>query len=332
MTVDDPQTQERIYVERVIPRISLNDCENRREEIKEQLYAAAIRSGFFTLCEQEFPSKKDIEEIFELSKVFFDYPMDLKMKTPHQKLLNTGYESATQIRPSTGTADQKESIQLQYHRFNENWPAEEDVGEEWREKTREFMLKCQKLSCFVMGLFAEALGYPEDFFSKAHDIEQPTAQTTLRLLHYFDCTGKAFEGNYWRAGPHTDFDSLTLLFQRTGDHGLEICPGRDAHTDFGYNDAWTAVPSRTGDIVINIGDMLMSWSDDMLKSNFHRVRLPNVGENQKDRYTVAFFNQANTDVVIQGPQKKYPPTTGRQFIEDAMRRNFERLQELQNSE
>ncbi|KAK6461679.1 hypothetical protein DFJ63DRAFT_314309 [Scheffersomyces coipomensis] len=313
------------YVDRVIPRISLKDCKNRRQEIKDQLFEAAKNSGFFSLCDQESPSKSDIEEMFKLSKQFFELPEETKMKTPHQKLLNTGFESASQVRPSTGTADQKESNQLQYHRFNENWPAKEDVGEEWRNKTKEFFLKCHNLGLFLMELFAEALDYPVDFFSKAHNITVPTAQSTLRLLHYFDSTGKVFEGNYWRAGAHTDFDCLTLLFQRTGDHGLEVCPGREAHTDFGYSDQWTPVPSHTGDIVVNIGDMLMSWSDDVLKSNFHRVRLPTADENQSDRYTIAFFNQANTDVIIQGKNKKYPAVTGKQFIEDAMRRNFELL-------
>ncbi|ESX00007.1 hypothetical protein KL918_005286 [Ogataea parapolymorpha] len=316
------------YIERTIPKISLKDKDKRREEIKEQLFYAAKNIGFFTLCEQDCPSREDIEEMFRLSQKFFGLSHDVKMKTPHIKLLNSGFESCSQIRPSTGTADQKESLQLQYHRINQNWPAEEDVGKEWREKTKAFMEKCQHLSDFVMELFAEALGYPTDFFTKAHIISSDTAQTTLRLLHYFDTSGKKFDGNFWRAGPHTDFDCLTLLFQRTGDHGLEVCPGREAHTDFGYSDKWTPVPSKTGDIVINIGDMLMSWSDDILKSNFHRVRLPTPDENQGDRYTIAYFNQANTDVVIQGPLKKYPPVTGKEFIEEAMRKNFERLQNV----
>ena len=29
----------------------------------------------------------------------------------------------------------------------------------------------------------------------------------------------------WRAGGHTDFDCLTLLFQRAGQGGLEVCAG-----------------------------------------------------------------------------------------------------------
>ena len=35
----------------------------------------------------------------------------------------------------------------------------------------------------------------------------------------------------------------------------------------------------------------MRWSDDKLKSNFHRVRMPTPGEDQGSRYSIAYFNQ-----------------------------------------
>ena len=38
--------------------------------------------------------------------------------------------------------------------------------------------------------------------------------------------------------------------------------------------------------------MLMRWSDDRLKSNYHRVRMPRAGEYLGPRYSLAWFNQA----------------------------------------
>jgi hypothetical protein len=35
----------------------------------------------------------------------------------------------------------------------------------------------------------------------------------------------------------------------------------------------------------------MRWSDDKLKSNYHRVRMPTPGEDQGSRYSIAYFNQ-----------------------------------------
>lgn len=149
------------------------------------------------------------------------------------------------------------------------------------------MAKTHSLSMNILSVFALALGFPEDFFLKAHDVNRPDAQSTMRLLHYHDITGTQFPPSYWRAGPHTDYDCLTMLFQKTGEDGLEICPGREAHTSFGMGDHWTPVKARTGEVVCNIGDMLMAWSDDRFKSLFHRVRCPSVGERQSSRYSIA---------------------------------------------
>lgn len=51
------------------------------------------------------------------------------------------------------------------------------------------------------------------------------------------------------------------------------------------------------------------------------MRLPEGNEYRGPRYSLAFFNQARSNVVIQGPAKKYPPITGGQFIAEAMARN-----------
>lgn len=42
---------------------------------------------------------------------------------------------------------------------------------------------------------------------------------------------------------------------------------------------------------VNIGDALMRWSDDKLKSNYHRVRMPLPGEDKGSRFSIAYFNQ-----------------------------------------
>jgi isopenicillin N synthase-like dioxygenase len=44
-----------------------------------------------------------------------------------------------------------------------------------------------------------------------------------------------------------------------------------------------------------------------------------------ERYSMAFFNQPCADAEIQGPLKKYPMITGRQFTANAMQRNFAAL-------
>lgn len=225
---------------------------------------------------------------FANSEQFFSLPESVKSKTSFKRSENFGWETRSQIRPSTGVPDQKESIQLQYHRQNSaSWPSTDNAPAGFTAATTGFMEKCHTLSMQILSLFATELGFPSDFFDRAHLVSKSNAQSTLRLLHYHEITGTQLPANYWRTGAHTDFDCLTLVFQRTGEDGLEICPGREAHSSFGIGDQWTPIEACTGEIVCNIGDMLMAWSDDRFKSLFHRVRCPGVGENQRSRYSIA---------------------------------------------
>ena len=52
--------------------------------------------------------------------------------------------------------------------------------------------------------------------------------------------------------------------------------------------------STAGDIVCNIGDLLMLWPDDRFKTMFHRVRAPMDPETDyyEPRYSIAFFDQS----------------------------------------
>ena len=216
------------------------------------------------------------------------------------------------------------------------------------------MQQAQNVSEKLMICFARGLGFEDDYFVKAHDVRRPESQTVCRLLHYFETprlpnpTGEV----YHRAGAHADWDLLTLLFQKAGQSGLEICPGREVSTSFGYGDAWTKVEpdadknaigecciwdagycSLTLPIVCNVGDLLMSWSDDRFKSTFHRVKAPcEPDDYYGERYSIAFFNQPCRDARIQGPLKKYPLVSGEEFTRNAMSRNFKSLQEKLRTE
>lgn len=156
-------------------------------------------------------------------------------------------------------------------------------------------------------------------------------QSVLRLLHYFPCDPeKTLKEDYHRAGPHADWDFITLLFQaEAGMSGLEICPGREAVTEFGIGDTWTEVGFGEGEIVCNIGDMLMSWSDDRFKSTFHRVKTPRDKKKDwfGDRYSMAYFNQPCTDTVVGGKEGKYGVMTAAEFTRRAMERNYRALEE-----
>lgn len=316
------------YADRSIPKISLHDFSSRIDEITAQLIHAAETDGFFGLVDHGI-SLPEIENMFATSESFFSLPDETKATVPFTHL-NSGWEKNAQIRPSTGQPDRKESYQMQFGSNMDGCWLPESTIPGFKDTSLEFMRKAQAVSEKLMVCFARGLGFEDDYFIKAHDISRKESQTVLRLLHYFevDKTVPVPEG-YYRAGAHVDWDFVTLLFQRAGQSGLEICPGREVSTGFGIGDLWTKVEPAPGEIVCNIGDLLMSWSDDRFKSTFHRVKTPM--DVEKDyfgpRYSMAFFNQPCTDAVIQGPGKKYPAVTGKEFTQAAMNRNFAALKE-----
>jgi isopenicillin N synthase-like dioxygenase len=68
--------------------------------------------------------------------------------------------------------------------------------------------------------------------------------------------------------------------------------------------------------VVNIGDLLMRWTNDRWLSNMHRVVNPPVlGAASGPRLSIAFFNHPNYDAMIeclssQGPARHAPVLSG----------------------
>jgi isopenicillin N synthase-like dioxygenase len=301
---------------REIRRIDLSDFANRRAEIADHLWDAAVDVGFFQIAHHGI-DPAEITAAFAMTERFFALPEAVKAQYPHQKANNVGWESRAQVRPSTGTADQKESYQITRPHMAGLWPSEQELAE-FQSTMLGFERQCWGVGMKVLSCFADKLGFAPDFFEQAHNPSAASYQSTLRLLHYFGMTPQtAKTQGLWRAGAHTDFDCLSLLFQRAGQGGLQVCPGKDMESQ-----AWTPIEPQEDLITCNIGDMLMRWSDDQLPSNFHRVRNPLPGEYTGPRYSLAFFCQANRDAMIEGPAGKYPPISAGDYLRERVAANF----------
>ncbi|WP_338661873.1 2-oxoglutarate and iron-dependent oxygenase domain-containing protein [Pararoseomonas sp. SCSIO 73927] len=307
--------------EREVLVISLANFEARKAEIADALWKASTEIGFFQLSDHGIPLEQ-IDEAFEMTARFFALPQEVKAKYPMAKGTNYGWEYKAQVRPSTGTADNKESFQVTVPKMAGLWPSGEELP-----GFKACMLAFERanwaVGMKVLSCFADKLGFPADFFTEAHDPTSPEYQSTQRLIHYLpmvDAKPEDFTG--WRAGAHTDYDCLTLLHQRTGQGGLQLCPGREAD---GGELAWTDVPPVTGLITCNIGDMLARWSDGKLQSNLHRVRMPRADEYLGPRYSLPFFCQANRDALIQAPTGSEPPITAKDFLDMRIAANFAKI-------
>jgi isopenicillin N synthase-like dioxygenase len=307
-------------VVRAVKQIDLSNFAARKQEIADQLWEASTDSGFFQLINHGIP-QAEVDAAFEMAAKFFALPNEVKAKYPMLKGTNSGWEFMAQVRPSTGTADRKESYQITKPRMAGLYPTEEECADFVRLmgefESRNWAVAMQVLSCFAL-----KMGFEDAFFTERHDPTSPEYQSTLRLLHYLPMEdAKPADFDLWRAGAHTDYDCLTLLHQRVGQGGLQVCPGKEFDSQ-----EWTPVPPTPGAITCNIGDMLMRWSDDELQSTLHRVRMPKPDEYQGPRYSIAFFAQANRDAIVQGPKKKYEPITAMDYLLQRIAANFAKLE------
>jgi isopenicillin N synthase-like dioxygenase len=301
---------------RDVPQIDLGDFEARQQEIADQLWNASTQIGFFQLVNHGIPQAQ-VDEAFDMTARFFALPAEIKALYPLGRGTNAGWEYKSQVRPSTGTADQKESYQITLPRMARLWPNGDQLPG-FKAAMLAFERANWAVGMKVLSCFALKLGFAPDFFTEAHDPLSAEYQSTLRLLHYLPMTdAKPEDYAGWRAGAHTDFDCLTLLHQRTGQGGLQLCPGKES-----AELEWTEVEPLPGVITCNIGDMLRRWSDDQLLSTLHRVRMPRPDEYLGPRYSLPFFCQANKDAIIQGPGKAYAPISAHDYLQQRIAANF----------
>ena len=111
---------------REVRRIDLSDFEARKAEIADQLWDAAVDVGFFQLINHGIEPQA-MGAAFQWAERFFALPADVKAQYPLKKALNAGWESRAQVRPSTGTPDQKESYQITRPHMSDLWPSEAEL-------------------------------------------------------------------------------------------------------------------------------------------------------------------------------------------------------------
>lgn len=151
----------------------------------------------------------------------------------------------------------------------------------------DFFDQCKNLHFNIMRAIAVGLGIDEFWFDSYCD----AGDNTLRLLHYPEVKADVFKKNEStvRAGAHTDYGSVTCLFQDMAG-GLQVQSPTGKFVD--------ATPIE-GTIVVNAGDLLARWSNDTIKSTVHRVvEPPTQSDLHPARYSIAYFCHPNHDSTI----------------------------------
>ncbi|KAF4943865.1 hypothetical protein FGADI_13101 [Fusarium gaditjirri] len=299
--------------------------------------ARSILSGFqrasFIYLRNHGISKATVDRAFEDSAKFFKRPIaqkeELAWTSPESNrgYVRQGKENLAKDAVDKSVNAEKEQVvelkdlkeTMNFGRegdvFENHWPDSfDDEGKVFKGNMVTFFNECQLLNIQIMRAIAVGLGIQEDWFDSFCD----AANNNLRLLHYPEVRAEVFQKNKLqvRAGAHTDYGSINLLFQdMTG--GLQV-----QTPDGSFIDA-TPIPDT---VVINAGDMLARWSNDTIKSTKHRVVEPardsQAEQTYPARYSIAYFCIPNTDSLIEAIpgtyddacDKKYPGIRSGEYL------------------
>ena len=89
---------------------------------------------------------------------------------------------------------------------------------------------------------------------------------------------------------------------------------------------WVRVPPKSDAFIVNVGDLLERWTNDLYRSTVHRAI--NIGEH--DRYSIPFFSNIDpleTVAVLESCQSddrpaRYPAVTAGAYVEACMQEAY----------
>lgn len=288
-----------------------------RAKVVKEVCEACQSIGFLVIKNHGVPTEL-IERVTKASREFFAMPLTEKRKVDRPRIdavrgySAVGEEGLSYSLEEVAPGDLKESFSIgpanvpndDYHRgaaagphFEPNvYPPIPGFREAWDE----YFLLMSDLSRSLMRIFALALALPETFF----DVYIDRHISMFRVLSY-PAQREAPLPNQLRAGAHSDYGSLTIV--RPDGKGLQA---------INRVGEWVDVPLIDDALVVNIGDLMMQWTNDLWISTVHRVVNPSFETAATSRrQSLVFFHQPNYDAMVdclpscltEGEAPKYAP-------------------------
>ncbi len=277
-----------------------------------EAWGAAARGPGFLVVKNHGVDPELITAMFAKADEFFALPSVEKAKisidkSPHNRgYAGTGSESLDE---KSGQMDQKEAFNMaldlpaddprviakEPYRGTNMWP---DVAG-FKETFTAYFDQVLNLGLNLHRAIALDLNLEEDYFAQ-HFVD---SMSTLRVLRYPPAINP--QPGEIGAGAHTDYGSITLLMS-DGTAGLQVKPRDSAD--------WIDVPAVDGAFIVNIGDLLMRWTNDIYVSNPHRVLRP-----VKERRSIAFFMDPSPSALVEalpgtGEHKHYDPILCHEYL------------------
>lgn len=281
-----------------------------RQLIANQINLAFRETGFMYLRNHGIDQSL-IEYSFSNSKQFFDLSLDQKKQLSwsgdanyYEKSGYVGLEKETL--DLSGPGDFKEMLDIGKACGDKwDWP----LGQEaFKENISILYPELTRAANNILEALALALDLPDSqYFVKTHDEEDHE----LRFIFY-PPIDRPLKTGQLRAGAHTDYGSITLLFQdQAGGLEVKLRSGE-----------WVSVPYIPNTMVVNVGNLLQRWTNDQYCSNPHRVIPPTTEQTDSCRYSIALFCHPNSYTSISclascqssGNPPRYPSVLAGDYI------------------
>ena len=265
------------------------------EEIREAYTTVGFAVFTNTLNKQD---QEIISHWFDYMKQFFELDLDTKKKYSYQAENNLGYSvmGAENVDP-TAPKDMKESFNYNNTRMPDSlWPTEIDF---FKVTALNSVRIADDLTLRILEKFDTIL----DTGTTLVDAHQNPYNTT-RVIHYPAYTGP-LEKKQMRIGEHSDYGTITLLWQINDVPGLEV-------QDLGG--VWHPVPYAEGGVVVNIGDLLQRWTNDYFVSTKHRVVNTHIDQ---ERYSMPHFVDPTPGTIVanlRDEHAKYDPNESKAYL------------------
>ncbi|WP_260928917.1 isopenicillin N synthase family dioxygenase [Novosphingobium sp. 9] len=260
-----------------------------RQVVADEIAHACEEIGFFYLTGHGVPQDV-VDAIFSTAAEFFALPDAERAKANATPEWYRGYIPMPERQPMSRNTRMFEQYRLQHewgpdakdmqharifdqvNRWPEGLPAFKDAGEA-------YLAAMLGLGRELLRAFALGLGLDENRFDDT--FRQPPSQLSV---NYYPVLPLEAESDVSNMISHTDEGPFTILAQGAVG-GLEV-KRRDG--------AWIQAPPVKGAFTINVGDMMMWWSNGRFLSNYHRVR----NRTDVERFSVPYFANPDRDVTV----------------------------------
>ncbi|ETI20914.1 hypothetical protein G647_07257 [Cladophialophora carrionii CBS 160.54] len=242
----------------------------------------------------------DADELFRVGEKLFDLPQEEKKQYDfQQKKSYFGYKGyGANVVDKDGNLDRNEFYNVSkddMFGLMDPLPAPEVLTSR-RPLLKSFISSAHGIVTLVLELLNDHLQLPPNTLQNMHRLDGHSGDQ----VRFIKAPPQPSDDRRTALGEHTDFGSVTVLFNRLG--GLQVLPpGRDAQ--------WCYVKPLPNHAIINLGDAMVKFTNGLLRSNIHRVVAPPGEQANYTRYSLVYFNRPENDVKLKrlDGSDKIPP-------------------------